>query len=194
MLPEPSLVDTKSWEKGVLPEMGPRLGIFSFGFTLYPRITDGSIRPDFYPSRSLLNSGEWQNIIDYYVATSPDSLPPQNRKDSIKTGLPLFKVQIPNLNYENPATCYVKINSRDSLHPLIISDAIKQNIYFISPKLAITDSVPDTGPVVDIDFTKNNLLACNIGVLDPNNGRFGKGMFININSKGQWQKDTTNNN
>ena len=77
------------------------------------------------------------------------------------------------------------------MHPLIISDAIKQKIYFISPELTITDSVPDTGPVVDIDFTKNNLLACNIGVVAPNNGRFGKGVFIHINSKGQWQKNTT---
>jgi FG-GAP-like repeat len=191
MLPEPSLMDKKSWKKGALPEMGPRLGIFSFGYILYPRVTDGSVRADFYPRRSLLTSREWQSIIDYFVANSPDSLPPQARKDSIRTGLPLFEVQIPNLNYENPATCYVKINSRDALHPLIISDAIKQKIYFISHKLTITDSVPDTGPVVDIDFTKNNLLACNIGVVGPNNGRFGKGVFININSKGQSQKNTT---
>jgi hypothetical protein len=191
MLPEPSLLNKKSWEKGALPEMGPRLGIFSFGYILYPRVTDGSVRADFYPSRSLLTAIEWQSIIDYFVANSPDSLPPQTRKDSIRTGLPLFKVQIPNLNYESPATCYVKINSRDALHPLIISDAIKQKIYSISPKLTITDSVPDTGPVVDIDFTKNNLLACDIGVVGPNNGRFGKGVFININSKGQWQKNTT---
>jgi mono/diheme cytochrome c family protein len=33
--PEPSLLDTKSWENGVLPQMGPRLGIF-FYFHQYP--------------------------------------------------------------------------------------------------------------------------------------------------------------
>lgn len=27
-LPDPSLIDAKSWEDDVLPEMGPRLGIF----------------------------------------------------------------------------------------------------------------------------------------------------------------------
>jgi len=191
MLPDPSLVNKKSWEKGVLPEMGPRLGIFSYGYILYPRVTDGSVRADFYPFRNLLTSREWQSIIDYFVATSPDSLPAQARKDSIKTSLPLFKMQVPNLNYENPATCYVKIDSGDSLHPLIISDAIRQKIYFIGPKLTITDSVPGTGPVVDIEFNKNNLLACNIGVVSPNNGRFGKAVFINSNSKGRWKKDPT---
>src|SRR3954451_9446680 len=36
LLPEPSLLDAKSWEKGVLPNMGPRLGIFNFNFASYP--------------------------------------------------------------------------------------------------------------------------------------------------------------
>lgn len=190
LLPDPSLVNKKSWAKGVLPEMGPRLGIFSFGYILYPRVADGSVRADFYPSRSLLTSREWQSIIDYFVSASPDSMPPQARKDTIRIGLPLFKVQIPHLNYENPATCYVKINPVNPLHPVIISDAIKGKIYFVSPRLTITDSISGTGAVVDIDFVKNNLLACNIGVVGPNNGRFGKGILINNNSSGHRQKNT----
>ena len=191
MLPDPSLLDTKSWEKGVLPEMGPRIGIFNFGSKNYPMVRDMYISSDFYPSQPLLSLTEWQNILDYYVAISPDSLPPQKRKEPIKIGLPLFKVEIPNINYKNSATCYVKINAHDSLHPIIISDALKQNIYFINRKLEITDSVTRTGPVVGIDFNKNNLLACDIGVLNPNNGRFGKGELININANGHYQKDTT---
>jgi hypothetical protein len=190
MLPDPSLVDKKSWKKGVLPEMAPRLGIFSFGYILYPRVADGSIKPDFYPQRSLLTSREWQSIIDYFVATAPDSLPPQNRKDSIKIGLPLFKVQVPQINYENPATCYVKINTPNALHPIVISDAIKGKIYFINPDFAISDSIDDTGPVVDIDFGKDDLVACDIGVIPPNNGRFGKGLVMHLNSKGRWQTTT----
>ena len=191
-LPDPSLLDTKSWEKGVLPAMGPRLGIFSYGFEMYPRTArDVNIGPEFYPHQPILSLTDWQNILDYYEATSPDSLPPQKRKYPIKIGLPLFNVEIPNINYQMPATCYVKINSQDSLHPLVISDAIKQNLYFINRKLEITDSIKTGGPIVNIEFNKNNLLACNIGILNPNNGKFGKGEFININSKGQPERDTT---
>lgn len=191
MLPDPSLLDTKNWEKGVLPQMGPRLGIFNFESKNYPMVRDMYIGSDFYPSQPLLSLTEWQNILDYYIATSPDSLPPQKRKEAIKIELPLFKVEVPNINYKNSATCYVKVNTQDSLHPIIISDALKQNIYFINRKLEIADSVTQTGPVVDIDFNKNNLLACDIGVLNPNNGRFGKGELININANGHYQKDTT---
>lgn len=190
-LPDPSLLDSKSWERGVLPDMGPRLGIFSYANKEYPRTMDPFIGSDFYPSQPMLKTGEWQNILDYYEATSPDSLPPQKREYPIKTGLPLFKVEIPKFNYDNPATCYVKINSKDTLHPLIISDAIKRNLYFINRKLEISDSINTGGPIVDIDFNKNNLIACDIGILSPNNGNFGKGEFIKMSSKGQPQMDTT---
>jgi len=85
LLPHPSILDTKSWEKGVLPNMGPRLGIFYYGFEKYPSYkNDKSLDPNFYPKKPLLSFNEWQNIIDYYVATSPDTLPAQNRKRSIE--------------------------------------------------------------------------------------------------------------
>ena len=189
--PDPFLLDSKHWEKGVLPEMGPRLGITNFGFEIYPTVHDQFIGKDFYPSRPLLSLNEWQDILDYYEATSPDSLPPQKRSMAIQTGLPLFTVEIPDIHFLKPATCYVKINTSDSVHPIVFSDAFKQNIYFVNRNLIITDSVMGTGPVVDIDYLENHLLACNIGKLNPNNGKFGKGLFINDHADGGFQKDTS---
>ena len=190
LLPDPSLLNSKSWENGVLPQMGPRLGIFKFGLKNYPMIRDYYIGSDFYPSQPLLSLNEWQNIVDYYTATSPDSLPLQERKYPIRTGLSLFKAELPNINYQGPATCYVKINARDSSHPIMISDAMKENMLFINKEFKIKDSVNGTGPVVDIDFSSNKLLACDIGVLNPNNGKFGKGELIDMNVNGHFQKDT----
>ncbi len=189
-LPDPSLLDSKTWETGVLPQMGPRLGIFNYGFDKYPMERGKNIDPDYYPAKQIIGFTEWQNILDYYIATSPDSLPPQKRNEAISKSLSLFQVQLPQIDYVKSATCYAKINVQDTLHPIIISDALKQNIYFINRKLQITDSVTGTGPVVDIDFNKNSLLACDIGILNPNNGKFGKGVLVNINTKGQYQKDT----
>jgi hypothetical protein len=34
--PQPSLLSVEAWEKGVLPNMGPRLGIFNHYWTQYP--------------------------------------------------------------------------------------------------------------------------------------------------------------
>ena len=191
LLPEPSLLDTKSWEKGVLPNMGPRLGIFHYGYETYPSSrNDLSIGLNFYPAEPAMSLEEWQNIIDYYTATSPDSLPKQDRKQAIQTELPLFTVQLPQISYENPTSSFVKVNAGNSIYPLIISDVTKRNIYFFNSQLELKDSVHSDGPVVDIEFTNNKMIACNIGVLNPNNGRYGKGQLINIDASGKMQKDT----
>jgi len=191
LLPDPSLLDTKSWEKGVLPNMGPRLGIFHFGFQNYPSYkNDLNLGLNFYPSEPAMSLEEWQSIIDYFTATSPDSLPSQDNKHPIQNGLPLFNAQLPLITYENPASSFVKINSGDSLYPLIVSDVNKRNIYFLNSQLEIKDSVHSDGPVVDIEFMKEKMLACNIGVLNPNNGRFGKGQFIYIRAKGEMKVDS----
>ena len=142
--------------------MGPRLGIFQYGSQIYPANThDFNLDSNFYPKQSLLDLEQWQNIIDYYTATSPDSLPKQDRKQTIQSPLPLFSVEVPRFSYPNPTTSFVKING-DSLHPLIISDAIKHSVYFLNRQLEINDSL-HYGPVVDIDFTQDKMLACDIG-------------------------------
>ncbi len=190
MLPDPSLVDAKTWEKGVLPQMAPRLGIFNYGFQTYPRLRDLNIGSDFYPTSPVLSLPDWQNILDYYEATSPDSLPPQKRSLSIKEGLSLFKVEKPDIYYKNSATCYIKILPSDSSHSILIGDAVKQNLLFINKNLQVKDSISTGGPIVNIDFNKNNMIACDIGILNPNNGKFGKAEVINLNLKGQLYKDS----
>lgn len=191
LLPQPSLLDTKSWQKGVLPRMGPMLGIFQFGNEVYPSyIHDRFLDSNFYPSKPLLNLDEWQDIINYFVATSPDSLPAQNREHPIKRGLSLFSAEVPFNSYQTGTTSYVKIVSNDTLSSLIFSDASKHNIYFLNNKLQGTDSLHIRGAIVDIDFSENGMLACNIGELNPNNGKFGQGRFLSINVNGKFQEDT----
>lgn len=189
MLPDPSLLDSKTWENGVLPEMGPRLGVFNYGFKKYPRSYDANIGANYYPSVAVLTLNDWKNILDYYESTSPDSLAHQNRKEAVKTDLALFKMQIPKVNYANSATSYIHILQKDSSQ-IIVGDAIKDNLYFINYKSGNIDSIATGGPIVDIDFNKNNFNACNIGILNPNNGKFGKIEEFNFSSTLQLKKDS----
>src|ERR1700704_4378952 len=69
MLPDPLLLDSKNWENGVLPVMGPRLGIFDHGFKAYPSSrNDVNLDKNFYPSQPALSYQDWQYIIDYYTS------------------------------------------------------------------------------------------------------------------------------
>ena len=190
LLPDPSLLDSKTWEKGILPNMGPRLGIFFYDFEYYPSSkNDRNIGLNFYPSQPILKLEEWQNIIDYYTAVSPDTLPAQHRLYPIQQIESLFAVQVPVTSYSNSATSFIKINTTDSLHPLIISDAITKKTFVFDRNLKVTDSVTG-GAIVNMDFYQKSILTCDIGILNPNNGKFGKAQYISFNQKGKLKSDS----
>src|SRR5882757_1521018 len=73
MLPSPELLDAAVWNKGVLPQMGPRLGIFEYKGQYYPENSrDPNVGRGFYPSQPLLSPAEWEDLITYYTALAPD--------------------------------------------------------------------------------------------------------------------------
>ena len=190
-LPDPSLLDSKTWEKGVLPNMGPRLGIFAYGFEMYPSSkNDRNIDSGFYPSQPLLNPVEWQNIIDYYSAVSPDTLPGQARSHPLKEDPSLFTVLAPAAFSPGSATSFIKINFPDSSHPLISTDALTKKTFVFNKELKVTDSV-ETGALVDMQYYQNSIITCDIGVLYPNNGKFGKAQHLKIDLGGKLKADST---
>jgi hypothetical protein len=178
-LPDPSLLDSKHWEKNELPYMGPRVGIFNHNFEEYPsNRNDKYLSKDFYPSKPLLSPEDWQYLMDYYIATSPDSLPGQQRQTAIRYGLPQFEAQIPKLKYDGPATCLIQIDTTNNRHSILIGDAALKKLFRLNARMETEDSIQVSGPIVGLDFRQGSMIACDIGVLNPNNGKFGKGLLI----------------
>jgi hypothetical protein len=190
--PEPDMLDAASWEKGVLPKMGPYLGIFEHNNQRYSedrseRIFDTS----FYPTHPVITSEEWQNIINYYTAVSPGKLPPQSRKQEIRCELTQFEVQVPAYPYVGaPTIAFVKINEVEGLPALISSDAVIKKMYFFDKDLEPLDSVTYNGAVVNMELSQNLMLATDIGILHPNNGRHGRAAYIR-NTDGEWRAEPT---
>jgi len=190
-LPSPSLLDTKTWKSGVLPAMGPRLGIFTFNYKNYPaNRNDVDLPRDFYPSQSVITDEQWQNIIDYYTAVSPDSLPSQKRKTPIKEVLSLFSVATPVFQYVDPTTCLVKIDTSITPHQLWISDILKKSLFRFDNQLNLIDSLQTTGPMVDMSIEQKKITACDIGILNPTNAKFGSVQTIARNSNNNIRLET----
>lgn len=178
-LPDPSELDSKSWEEGVLPAMGPRLGIFSHQFTRYPSSAgDKNLDSNFYPSKPLIEPAEWQNIMNYYTATSPDSLPHPPRKEAIKTGLPIFQVQMP-IGYTLPTTTFIQIIPSDSANYIWQGDLQSRSLRKWNSNLELKDELPATGTVSGIDVYNGRFTLCDIGEINPNNNRFGRALVLN---------------
>ncbi len=174
LLPDPSWADSKTWQNGILPNMGPRLGIFNFKNTRYPSSKYDLDAKGFYPDKPIVTDTQWQNIINYYIATSPDSIiEKQDRPYPIAKQLPQFSAIKPSFIYEVPSISFVKIDTSSFSKRIIISDAIKKKTYFFNKRLQLTDSLESRGSLVDIELGKNDWIACDIGLLRPNNGLYG---------------------
>lgn len=179
MLPSPDLLDAGSWEKGVLPQMGPRLGIFEYRQQRYPNNSqDPNVGRGFYPSEPLLSAEEWGAVIDYYTALAPDSLPRQRRTESLREDSTDFAVLAPALRDKTPpATCLIRYDS--ATHQVLTSDILRHGVdrWNVSGMVGRSGGWESSGAVgsggggavVDMVRDQGGYTACNIGVFAPNN-------------------------
>ena len=171
-LPDPSLATSKVWEEGVLPGMGPRLGIFQYQYKRYSNsVNDASIGRKYYPLQPMLPDNEWQNIIDYYTSLSPDTMLIPKRKQPIQFISSLFKVSAPDIKPGDAATCLVSIDTINK--SIYIADILKQSLYIYDDHLKLIDSLETGGGVVQLLQVDNEKIACNIGMFLPNNLKVG---------------------
>ncbi|MEP7317110.1 MAG: VCBS repeat-containing protein [Panacibacter sp.] len=190
LLPDPSMLNAKSWEKGVLPMMGPRLGIFYHGFAQYSSAKyDREIGEQFYPAKPLINPGEWQNIIDYYSALAPDTLIASKDDVPVTMSLPLFKAETPAYKYQNPRISFAGIDTLAHPAALYICDVSKSMVRFNS-SLQLVDSVQSKSPVVYIDFKQADAVLCNVGIITPNNGSYGSANRLLLNANDRMEYDS----
>ncbi len=186
MLPEPQWLDAATWEKGVLPQMGPRLGIFAHGQKSYPYARyDFNLSRDFYPSKPLITETEWQHILDYYTATAPDTQATrQARQTPIQNNLPFFEPAVPPPGNSVPTTVLVQVDTTGSENLILASDAAKKTITWYDKNLKQVASKQTVGPVVYMENDRSRRLACDIGIMNPNNAKWGKAIqFTNHNKK-----------
>ena len=174
-----------------MPNMGPRLGIFLHGWEQYPSMRrDPNLPNSYYPSNPLLTAEEWQHILDFYLATAPDSMPPQQRPYAIKNDLSLFSVSAPAQSGSNPTTCFIQVDTSKIPHTLLQSDIFRRSVIRYDQNLKPVDSFPSSGPVIDIDFHQLPGIATNIGQLNPTNAKLGKLENILLNNQGGMYLDS----
>ena len=179
-LPDPSLLDVTSWEQGVLPQMGPRLGIFKHNFKYYPSLRkDPDLDPTYYPSRPMLSAHEWQRLMDFYLATSPDSLPRQSRPAISNKTLPQFSIELPPYRLDTPALSYIGIQIFGKDAQVFFNDIIRQKLYSFRKGTEASDSVANSGNIVDLEYLNKRFVVCDIGQLNPTNGKFGQLRYDN---------------
>ncbi len=176
LLPDPSMLTADKWEEGVLPQMGPRLGIFAYGFNLYPSLVrDQNIGASFYPKKQVISFVDWQNIIDYYTSLSPDFALLSKADAPIVPTSKLFKPVPVNSHffYKEPLTCSILINTLSRPKTLLIADIHNGGVVSTNTATQPVDSIQYKSPVADMVLQNDTLTTANIGMLNPNDAQTG---------------------
>ena len=191
LLPDPAWLTSRAWAVGVLPHMAPRLGIYRHGLLEYEVIgRDEHLAPNVFPSQPMLTGEQWQSIIDYYVSTSPESLPPQDRPHRIQMGLSQFSPEAPRRRLGEPVTSMVKIVETGAPASVIVSNAELRRTEFFDHNLNRLDGVETRGGVVDVEVHPDgSILTCNIGLLRPVNEKLGSAQLVRPGESGQMTAD-----
>ncbi|HEY2852356.1 MAG TPA: FG-GAP-like repeat-containing protein [Gemmatimonadaceae bacterium] len=176
VFPDPSLLDKKSWQLGVLPQMATRLGLQSpVGYQEPFR------NPYMQALRTSISDSDFAQIVGYYRDNAPDTLPPQSLPAQPQLDPPFFAVGpfVPKL----PSSGIITLLEADSVHRRIFVGEAGTNtlrVFDWSRRLlsTITLGSPPTALVVEGD----RVLVLESGILDPNDEP--KGSLVQYRSTG----------
>ncbi|MEP7107974.1 MAG: VCBS repeat-containing protein [Ferruginibacter sp.] len=177
LYPEPALLDRNTWLKGVLPNMGWRMGIREKGIDPYagmlPEEEKIVRKLNVYPDTPKIKKEEWEKIIAFYGKEAPGEPLAQKTTINIASGLPQFKTKLIRLGDKPlPQTTLLKFDKATS--QLYVGDAQKV-LYILNNKFQLNDSwVVESAPT-DMDFPKKKdprLLT--IGIFPPSDQKIGR--------------------
>ncbi len=160
-LPDPSLLDKKTWGNDLLPVMGTYLGIKrGGGGNLQSMESDES----YLPSQPVVDSATWAQIKAYYITKAPERLPAPNRPTPIHQ-LPIFDIQPAPVQWALSKTLasYVKIDESVKPHRMIVCDGLNNKLIILDENGQTLKSNPIDGPVVDLLFQNSKITATTIG-------------------------------
>ncbi len=188
--PEPEVLDKKTWEESVLPDMRMRMGLYldeDFGSEL-PE--DKGVPEGIYAKTPYITQENWEKLQEYYIENAPEKPLAQKEKATPKNGIPGFKISQPVYDHVSP-----NLTTMLRIHPesgeLWLGHRLEK-LMILDPKIGfqIKDSIAtDTAPV-DINWTGDSSFELlTMGKMDPSNDSVGViSNFTKITEI--WQIDT----
>lgn len=184
-LPDPSLLDKKTWRMGVLPQMALRMGQSTQQMQALGQFSDQAeltrvIEANIFPDRPTVAPTDWQKIVDYYTTEAPDSLPPQVSHTPLRVDLPLFRPE----SSPNSVDALVTMLRYDSLSHRIWAGTQRGQLIGLNQSLQRVDSMQFNSPPVDLHHSEaDGLTMLLVGVLNPNDRLAGSWGPLNPQTK-----------
>lgn len=159
--PDPSLLDKKTWEEHVLPEMAFRMGMPAVNrFNM--RGVDAALASGVVPSHPMVTDEEWEAIKNYFITKSPNSLP----EVSIPVDPTLEQFDVSVKTFIQPLITLLKVDS--SKNEIWIGTR-SSRLYELDYNFSLKDSFQLSSPPssVHTEKDKDPILSV-MGIMDPN--------------------------
>lgn len=162
MFPDPQLLDKKTWELGVLPQMARRVGVHtSSSFEEALRHPNVQVLPHEMPER------DWRAMVSYYVSHAPDSLPYQVLPAEPQLDPAAFKPGpfVPRLRSSGIITL---LKQDSASRRIFVGEAGTNLLRIFDWNRRLRATLPLPSPPTDVIVEQGRLLVLESGILDPN--------------------------
>ena len=160
--PEPQLLDKKTWETGVLPQMAPRLGVTT------GELFNAAFRnPHMMVLNKAVSEEEWKKIVAYYRESAPSNLPDQLLSAQPEVDPPFVKIEpfVPGLK----SSGIITLLKTDTTHERIfIGEAGSNTLRIYDWNRRLKSSLTLGSPPTDVIVDGDRVLVLESGILDPN--------------------------
>lgn len=179
LFPDPSLLDKKTWEKSVLPQMAFQMGFPDFEIMSEISQNDLTQVLQVIPKKPMVSEEEWNMIRNYYLTNAPDSLVVKNEiiDDTIK----LFNVK--RVQYVGDQL--VTLLKIDTISKSIYVGSRSSKLYKLDNNFQTLDTILLDSPPSWLTVSNETLYTTTLGIMDPNDQA--KGRLISINNGNQTQ-------
>jgi hypothetical protein len=155
-------LDKKTWLKGVLPQMAPRLGVRTTA-----SFKDAFRNPHMLVLTSAISEEDWTRIVQYYREAAPDVLPSQSLPAQPDVDPAFFRMGpfVPRLE----SSGIITLLKTDSAHERVFVGEAGLNILRIFDwKRRQISSLTLDSPPTDLIVERNSVLLLESGILNPN--------------------------
>jgi len=177
MFPDPSLLDRKTWDQHVLPQMAFRMGLPDMNMLMRMSEADRTIILSSLPGKPMVTVEEWESIKRYYANMAPDSLLPTSPLAA--EGLTLFDTLAVRL--PGSALPTITVVKADTANHRVFAGNRMSSLYQFNTSLELEDSFMLPSPPSNILTERNTdpTITC-MGIMDPNEQSRGEILSLSL--------------
>jgi len=171
--PEPDLLDKKTWEDNVLPQMGQFMNVDIYYEPYNNSGPSGDVNVKRVSPENQFPYEKWKSIVAWYITTAPEK--PITRKETlgaIKDSLTFFEIHPVYDVVDHPLTTYIGYDT--NIKEVLFGDGQNHGLYSLSKdyKAKKIFNVPEG--IADLGKNSKGWFAVSMGILKPSDQQLGK--------------------